>query len=81
MGNKLSEEKLLFIGQIPIDIAQTIKYGTMEFAGVKFKTKATSGEQYLKHIKHGLLHQLLFSYPNLLRVVICEEKYIKSDIS
>ena len=50
---------------------------TVEFAGVKFKTKATTGEEYLDNVKKGVIGRLMkpSSFPNLNRIVICEEKY------
>ncbi|VDI32965.1 Hypothetical predicted protein [Mytilus galloprovincialis] len=50
----------LDINDVPQAIRQSITKATVEFAGVKFKTKATSGEEYLSHVT---------------KVVICEEKY------
>ena len=44
-----------------------IKLVTVDFAGVKFKTKASSGLQYLKQREKGILNQ------KKTKTVVCEE--------
>ncbi|CAC5421316.1 unnamed protein product [Mytilus coruscus] len=68
---------LLNVTEIPAQIQQNIKYATVEFAGVKFKTTATSGDEYLSHVENGIVKRFLNAnnFPNLQRIVICEEKY------
>ncbi|XP_076084880.1 uncharacterized protein LOC143055600 [Mytilus galloprovincialis] len=68
---------LLNVTEIPAKIQQNIKYATVEFAGVKFKTTATSGDEYLSHVENGIVKRFLNAnnFPNLQRIVICEEKY------
>ncbi|CAG2244896.1 unnamed protein product [Mytilus edulis] len=67
----------LDINEVPQAIRQSITKATVEFAGVKFKTKATSGEEYLSHVTKGVIGRLLkpSHFPNMNRIVICEEKY------
>ncbi|XP_067660602.1 uncharacterized protein [Haliotis asinina] len=60
---------------IPMDVARTISVATVEFAGIKFKTTATSGHQYLLQIENGLIKPLQKQLPHLTRLIICEEKY------
>ena len=66
---------LLDFKQIPKTLQDSIKYATVEFAGVKFKTKATSGDDYLVHIEKGTIGRILKDFPALERIIVCEEKY------
>ena len=75
----LSDRNLYFhnVHDIPPKIRDSVKLATVEFAGVKFKTHATSGDEYLQHISKGVIGRLLKStnFPKLQRIVMCEEKY------
>ncbi|VDI71124.1 Hypothetical predicted protein [Mytilus galloprovincialis] len=78
----LANRGLVFldINEVPQAIRQSITKATVEFAGVKFKTKATSGEEYLSHVTKGVIGKLSkpSHFPNMNRIVICEvceEKY------
>ena len=75
----LSDRNLYFhnVHDIPPKIRDSVKLATVEFAGVKFKTHATSGDEYLQHISKGVIRRLLKStnFPKLQRIVMCEEKY------
>ena len=53
----------------------SIRYATVEFAGIKFKTKATSGDDYLVHIEKGTIGHILKGFPALKCIIVCEEKY------
>ena len=56
---------------IPNDFAESITFATVEFAGVKFKSQAVSGSQYLKQIENGLIKFILHQMSNVKRLVIC----------
>ena len=75
--DKLSKERLIMFGNksFPQEIRTSIAYATLEFAEVKFQTKATSGVQYLQSIERGTIYRLLKDYAGLKRIVVCEEKY------
>jgi hypothetical protein len=71
-------EKLIFLHQkeVPEYISPAVKLITMEFAGVKFKTApGISATNYIHHIERSYISKLLFQFPHVKRVVICEEKY------
>ena len=63
------------VKEIPSIVKNQVKWATMEFAGVKFKTKATSGEQYLQHVQNGILGRVFRDFPAMSHLVISEEKY------
>ena len=80
----LSDRNLYFhnvhdinVHDFPHKIRDSVKLATVEFAGVKFKTHATSGDEYLQHISKGVIGRLLkfTNFPKLQRIVMCEEKY------
>ena len=75
--DKLSKETLIMSGNksFPLELRTSIAYATLEFAGVKFQTKATSGVQYLQSVEKGTIGRLVKDFPGLKRIVICEEKY------
>ncbi len=58
-----------------MSLKNSIKVATIEFAGVKFKSSASSGNAYLRQIQDFTMNPLLASYPHLQHIVICEEKY------
>ena len=60
---------------LPSHLAHTTKFISVEFAGIKFKTKAISRTQYLQHIERNVLKSLTYFFQNVQRIVICEEKY------
>ncbi|XP_052082348.1 uncharacterized protein LOC127720000 [Mytilus californianus] len=61
----------------PTEERHTIRYATVEFAGIKFKTKASTGDEYLENINNVVINSLFNNklFPNLQHIVICEEKY------
>jgi hypothetical protein len=75
----LSERNLYFhnVHDIPPKIRDSVKLATVEFDGAKFKTHATSGDEYLQDISKGVIGRLLKStnFPKLQRIAMCEEKY------
>ena len=75
--DKLSKERLIMLGNksFPQEIRTSIAYATLEFAEVKFQTKATSGVQYLQSIESGTIYRLLKDYAGLKRIAVGEEKY------
>ena len=79
MDKLIEQHGLIFLdlGEVPQAIRKHVTIATVEFAGVKFKTKATTGEEYLDNVKKGVIGRLMkpSSFPNLNRIVICEEKY------
>ena len=60
---------------IPTDIVLKTKISIFEFAGVKFKSFATSGKKYLDYVS-SIVKQVKHQLPNLKHIVICEEKYM-----
>ena len=42
---------------------------------LSLKTKATSGDEYLVHIKKGSIGHILKDFPALKRIIVCEEIY------
>ena len=48
---------------------------SVEFAGVKFKTKAANGSQYLKFVENDILKLIIDEMPSIKRLVLCEGKY------
>ena len=65
----------LGLQQIPFTCGSHAKFATMEFAGVKFKSAhCTSGLLYL-HLCEMVISKSLREFPNVLELVVCEEKY------
>ena len=61
---------------LPDAMKDTVKVAAIEFAGVKFKTKATSGSHYIEHIQANVITPVLLQFKKrLTRIIICEEKY------
>ncbi|KAH3891472.1 hypothetical protein DPMN_015574 [Dreissena polymorpha] len=76
-NNILEEHNLIFLSKrsIPKPVMETASHATIEFAGVKFKTNASSGQQYLKYIENGVIKKTQLQLPNVQELAICEEKY------
>ena len=74
---QLSESGTIQLNQteIPLHIAHSAKFVSVEFASMKFKTKALSGIQYLQNIEKYVLKPITYFFRNMERIVICEEKY------
>lgn len=51
------------------------KASGVEFAGVKFKTSASTGDQYIEYVSKPILHKLIEHLPNLHHILICDETY------
>ncbi len=66
---------LLELTKLPNEIVDTIAIATVEFAGVKFKSKVSSGMHYLRHVEASVLKPIVHQLPRMKRLVICEEKY------
>ena len=60
---------------MPDEIAKTASVAVFEFAGVKFKTKAMSGLQYLKYVQNTVLGKIRKMMPHIVKLIVCEEKY------
>ncbi|CAG2232637.1 unnamed protein product [Mytilus edulis] len=60
---------------IPNAVSTSIQMATVEFAGVKFKAKVSTGIQYIRYVQNAVLKNIVQSLPNVERVVLCEEKY------
>ncbi|VDI42653.1 Hypothetical predicted protein [Mytilus galloprovincialis] len=60
---------------LPDSIRSEVKLATVEFAGVKFKAKVFSGDDYLDFVKNYAIQKTINQMPNISRMVICEEKY------
>ena len=48
---------------------------TVEFAGVKFKTRAINGCKYLKYVENAIVKNTMLKLPHVKHIVLCEEKY------
>ena len=74
----LENKGLLFTGltTLPTSVVKKVALVTVEFAGVKFKSNAVSGLQYLKHVENGVIKNIFQNFPQIERMVICEEKYL-----
>ena len=59
--DRIIREGLLFLDPrpVPSTLWEHIKYATIEFAGVNFHTKATSGDDYIMHVERGILGRIL----------------------
>ncbi|CAC5425801.1 unnamed protein product [Mytilus coruscus] len=60
---------------LPDSMRSEVKLATVEFAGVKFKAKVFSGDDYLDFVKNYVIQKTINQMPNISRMVICEEKY------
>lgn len=60
---------------LPSSRASKIKIVIVEFAGVKFKTNAITGKQYIQSVEQNYLHNTLSMMPKVDTIVIAEEKY------
>ena len=60
-------------------INENIRFKTrvvsVEFAGVKFKAKVSSGDAYVEFIEKGVIKHILNLAPGTKHIIICEEKY------
>ncbi|CAC5412714.1 unnamed protein product [Mytilus coruscus] len=65
----------LNLKSVPKHITDTVELVTIEFAGVKFKTKVTSGTQYIKYVQNAVIKPILRQFPAAERIILCEEKY------
>ncbi|CAC5356707.1 unnamed protein product [Mytilus coruscus] len=54
---------LLNLKSVPKHITDTVELVTIEFAGVKFKTKVTSGTQYIKYVQNAVIKPILRQFP------------------
>lgn len=72
----LKEEKLLQSGMkdFPVGLLSNVSVAIVEFAGQKFKTRARSGQEYLKMVEDNI-KKILRHIPSTKHIVICEEKY------
>ena len=73
-GNSQNHLVYLNTKTVPIEIKSAVM-ATVEFAGIKFQTKAVSGETYMKYIENSILKKVTKMLPDLKTLVICEEKY------
>ena len=74
-STSLQEYMALGIKVMPPHVATSVKICTVEFAGIKFKTRVISGTEYLKYIEDVLLRKTLREMPNIKLVAVCEEMY------
>ena len=61
--------------KIPEAIAHSVRFVTLEFAGVKFKARVQTGLQYLRYVENGVLKDVKKQFPFVEQIVLCEEKY------
>jgi len=60
---------------LPENIATTVKIVTIEFAGVRFKSKAITGLEYIKSVENDYIQGTINQMPCVQQIVIVEEKY------
>ena len=77
ISEKLAKEMVVLSDarHIPTQIQSTIRYATVEFAGVKFKTQASTWDDYIVNVEKDVIGQILREFSGLKRIIICEEKY------
>ncbi|CAC5361527.1 unnamed protein product [Mytilus coruscus] len=81
--NKTSSEHnadlkdFLLLGQtaVPSSLFSAATHATVEFAGVKFKTRSVDGKLYLEYVEKSIINKILNIAPSLQRLVVCDEKY------
>jgi hypothetical protein len=56
-------------------VANKVSVAVIEFAGVKFKTKAITGKDYLQGVQDDYIEKTMSAMPNVERIVLVEEKY------
>ena len=61
------------VESLPDIITHPVKVIPIEFAGVKFHTNSPS--HYIKYAQDTVLNSLLWKFPRVKRLIICEEKY------
>ena len=60
---------------IPQGVSDHTTAVTLEFAGVKFKTRAVTGMEYLKYVENAVVKSTLQKLPKVKFMALCEEKY------
>ena len=60
---------------LPEEIVKSASIAIIEFAGVKFKTRAMTGVQYIRYVQNTVLGKLRQAMPNLVKLIVSEEKY------
>ena len=63
------------VDSLPENVKKCTKFVTLEFAGVKFKTRAVTGIEYLQTVNCDVFGRLFKHFPHVSKVVVCEEKY------
>ena len=63
------------VNVVPPSVKQTVVKVTVEFAGVKFKAKVFTGDDYIEFVKNAVIMKTLHQLPKTDTIVICEEKY------
>ncbi len=74
---KLDEKNLVKLATrtLPAEVTRKVKFVTVEFAGVKFKTCAVSGTEYLQYVEKNIIGRLIGLFPAAEHVIVSEEKY------
>ena len=60
---------------LPPNLASKVRVAIIEFAGVKFKTSAISGDEYLRSVTTSYIEQFLSIFQGTSYLVLVEEKY------
>ena len=76
----LKEHNLIFLRSnkhhpLPSSISSTVKVVTIEFAGVRFKSKAITGLDYIKSVESDYIQNIISILPRVDQIVVVEEKY------
>ena len=56
-------------------MSSAVKVVTIEFAGVKFKSKAITGLDYIKSVENDYIQNMISLFPRVHHIVVAEEKY------
>lgn len=68
----INKHVILIQKRSPDCITTRITVATIEFAGIKFKTKASTSKIYIKAIQDTLLLPILQMFPYLKSLIVCE---------
>ena len=72
---KFEDVVMTRIDRIPTEVSQKVKFAIVEFAGIKFKAYAESGNGYLQFVKKAVFEFIYCQFPHTNNITICEEKY------
>jgi hypothetical protein len=77
-GEILAKNNLVYLRQGKFKMGslsselKKVRIVSIEFAGVKFKTRVVSGLDYLKAVQHGVLENAIKTFPSAKHIIVCE---------